>query len=256
MEPFFFGERDKPLYGVFHSANPDKYRARSVLLLYPLGQEYLRIHRAYRRLTDSLAQSGFDVLRFDYAGTGDSWGTFDQVSIAGCVASAVTAYDELKALSPESRIDVVSLRFGTLIARELVEQRSVGRLVLWEVIRKDADFFIEFHDHIARKGKTRANFVDPAGTLHYNGYAYSSDLQSELRVSKWNTFQCSKTRGVYVISTVPESAYVEFRDSLEDDHGLTIEQIEGVADWAFVDAVGGLFFPEPSLNAIVKWLTT
>ena len=96
MESFFFGNTDRMLYGVFHAASQEHYRNRSVLLLYPVGHEYMHIHRAYRRLADSLSDLGFDVLRFDYACTGDSFGEFEEASIDQWIDSAVIAYDELQ----------------------------------------------------------------------------------------------------------------------------------------------------------------
>ncbi len=254
MEPFFFGESEKRLYGVFHEADPARQRGRAVLMLYPVGQEYMRIHRAYRRLADSLAQSGFDVLRFDYACTGDSWGQFESASIADFVTSAVTAYDELKALSPASGIDVVSLRLGTAVARQLVSKRTLRSLVLWEPKENDVDFLTELHNDILRKGTNRANFLDADGTLHYNGYHYNTDLQAELQHSGWTSFQCSQASAVYLISTAPVSSFSGFRENLNDDEGLLIEQIDGPDDWTFVDSVGGLFLPEPSLAAITRWI--
>src|SRR5215831_1771331 len=43
-----------------------------IVLCGPLGHEALWLHQTMRSLTDRLAARGFAVLRFDYAGTGDS----------------------------------------------------------------------------------------------------------------------------------------------------------------------------------------
>ncbi|CAG2146514.1 serine aminopeptidase domain-containing protein [Cupriavidus plantarum] len=49
-------------------------RDTGVVLCAPLGHEAMWAHRAWRHLADQLAAAGIPVLRFDYAGTGDSSG--------------------------------------------------------------------------------------------------------------------------------------------------------------------------------------
>src|SRR5215217_413896 len=80
MNPLYFGSSQKPLYGVYHppKSQPGRpVRTTGVVLCYPLGQEYMRAHRAFRQLATLLTKSGFPVLRFDYYGTGDSGGDGD-----------------------------------------------------------------------------------------------------------------------------------------------------------------------------------
>src|SRR3954452_18804827 len=48
------------------------HRRSGIVLCAPLGHEALWLHQTIRSLSDRLAAHGFAVLRFDYAGTGDS----------------------------------------------------------------------------------------------------------------------------------------------------------------------------------------
>ena len=83
MTPLYFGERTRRLFGVYTPAHAAGRPARGVVLCHPWGQEYLHAHRSLRKLGDLLAAAGFDVLRFDYFGTGDSAGDLPEASLAG-----------------------------------------------------------------------------------------------------------------------------------------------------------------------------
>lgn len=131
MSAFFFGPPRAQLFGYFHeAAGPDR---GAVLLCGPWAREYEYAHRAMTRLAELLADDGHHVLRFDYAGTGDSWGDTTEADLDRWVDDAGTAMDELRALSGRQRIDLVGLRLGCLVAsRAAVGRHDVDRIVLWD----------------------------------------------------------------------------------------------------------------------------
>src|SRR5687768_16729988 len=112
MNPFYFGSSQRPLYGVYHPSKGRTARPVGVVLCYPLGQEYMRAHRAFRQLATLLTKNGFPVLRFDYAGTGDSAGDGSAGSVATWVEDIGAAIDELKDTAGVSRVSLVGLRAG------------------------------------------------------------------------------------------------------------------------------------------------
>ena len=253
MESFFFGNSERQLYGVFHAASPEKYRGRAVLLLFPLGQEYMRIHRAFRRLADLLAEQGFDVMRFDYACTGDSSGSFRDITYDALNDSAEIAYDELKAMSPDAQVDVVALRLGTVVARQLAQNRKVRRLVLWEPYYSDGEFLQQWEVTMVENGMTRANFIDD-NFLHFNGFAYGSTIRMSMLLGNWSEFSAAAVSDLLVLSTRDSSDFNEFKFAFGGATNLEIRSVDGPDDWAVVDSVGGLFLPEPSIVAIREWL--
>ncbi len=131
MSAFYFGPPGAQLFGYFHeAAGPDR---GAVLLCGPWAREYEYAHRAMTRLAELLADDGHFVLRFDYAGTGDSWGDTTEADLDRWVGDAGTALDELRALSGRPRVDLVGLRLGGLVAsRAAVGRRDVDRMVLWD----------------------------------------------------------------------------------------------------------------------------
>ena len=64
MNCFFFGKA-KSLFGAYYPGEGTSPRASAVLLCGPIGQEFMRVHRALHQLAGLLAAAGFHVLRFD-----------------------------------------------------------------------------------------------------------------------------------------------------------------------------------------------
>ena len=254
MESFFFGNIDRMLYGVFHAASPEHYRNRSVLLLYPVGQEYMRIHRAYRRLAYSLSDMGFDVLCFDYACTGDSYGDFEQASLNQWVDSAVIAYDELHAMSPEAKIDVIALRLGTVMARKLAQYRKIQRLVLWEPSYSDNFYWQQLEYAILEKNATRKNFVD-GDVLYNNGFAYGSSIKNSLQTGSWDNFPVSAVDEVLVVSARDAATFEGFKQICGNMGKVNVRIVAGPDDWMAADPFGGILLPEPSMTTIRKWFS-
>ena len=133
MTAFFFGATGRQLFGYYHAASAGGSAA--AVLCPSWGPEYQYAHRALRTLARRLAERGVHVLRFDYSGTGDSWGDGGDVSPAAWVNDVSTAMDELRAMSGTTAVDLVGLRLGGYIAARAASGRSdVRRLVLWDPV--------------------------------------------------------------------------------------------------------------------------
>ncbi len=96
----------------------------------PLGYEELCAHRSLYELAEGLGRQGVPVLRFDYAGTGDSADPPEGPSLALWRANLAGAIDRLKAETGVTRIVLIGLRFGALMALDAASRSDVARLVL------------------------------------------------------------------------------------------------------------------------------
>jgi len=61
MEPFYFRQPSRPLFGVYHPAQPGKSRNVGVVLCHPMGQEYVRSHRSLLQLAHIGCMVTFNV---------------------------------------------------------------------------------------------------------------------------------------------------------------------------------------------------
>lgn len=113
------------------------------MLCNPFGEEAARAHRIYRVLATHLERAGFSVLRFDYAGTGDSSG--EAFSVESAIADIGTAAEHLRAASGVNRISMIGLRFGATLAllAGARGQPTPYHLVMWDPIVDGAGYLRE-----------------------------------------------------------------------------------------------------------------
>jgi pimeloyl-ACP methyl ester carboxylesterase len=131
----YFRSQSASLFGVLHEPAGNVVRDTGVLICYPTPQEYSAMLWSIRKLGQALADSGFPVLRFDYAGTGDSSGELTESSLAQWTSDIHAAADELRELAGVRRIHVVGVRLGAALAlRAVTEGLRVRDLVLWDPV--------------------------------------------------------------------------------------------------------------------------
>jgi pimeloyl-ACP methyl ester carboxylesterase len=179
MNPFFFGTRQRRLFGVYSPARASAAGSgtKAVLLCPPWGQEYLRAHRAMKQLATLLNQAGVHVLRFDWFGTGDSAGEMRDASLAGWQADIETAIDELKDTTDAARVGLVGLRLGGTLAATVAARRrkDVDSLVLWDPVVSGEGYLKEL------LAEARPRAAERGGGHEVMGFALSEAMAAELR---------------------------------------------------------------------------
>jgi pimeloyl-ACP methyl ester carboxylesterase len=130
--PLVFEAAGAWCFGWYHAAGPSA-KGVGVVLCRPIGYEAVCCYPTYKRLAENLASSGFDVLRFDYHGTGDSAGSdSDPDRVHAWIDSTVAATSELQRLSGVSRLALFGVRLGaTLAAQAAARLGGVESLVMW-----------------------------------------------------------------------------------------------------------------------------
>jgi pimeloyl-ACP methyl ester carboxylesterase len=140
--PFYFGSRERRLYGFYHGPAGRAAATAAVLVCSPLGKEHIDSHRCLQYLADRLAGQRFGVMRFDYYGTGDSDGVGEDVTLGGMQSDVVTAVTELCRRAGTRDVMLVGLRAGataTMLLSADAVRLSLRRVVLWDPIWPTAD---------------------------------------------------------------------------------------------------------------------
>ncbi len=118
QEPFYFRSGMQQLFGWMHRpTQPTSASGLGVVLCAPFGFEAMCIHRSERAFALAIAQSGIPVLRFDYAGTGNSEDlppAADQIETWKRDIHA--AHAELRRRTGVERICLLGVRLGALLA--------------------------------------------------------------------------------------------------------------------------------------------
>lgn len=139
----WFGPSDSPLFGTVHV--PSGGRARGgVVLCPPLGKEQVDSYRGMTLLAQKLCAQGLLVLRFDYRGTGDSWGDQDQRGAVGhWQRSILDAVTYVRGCGV-GEVALVGLRVGALLASSVASECGpLTALTLWDPIVRGRSYLHE-----------------------------------------------------------------------------------------------------------------
>lgn len=139
--PVSFSNEGQKLIGVVHRPDgPEGSRYPAVLLCHGFTGQKVEAHRIFVKTAEALAAQGYLALRFDFRGSGDSEGAFEEMTFEGEVSDAVRAVDYLLAEEPvdPERIGVVGLSMGGAVAACLSgRDERIKATVLWAAV---ADF--------------------------------------------------------------------------------------------------------------------
>jgi alpha/beta superfamily hydrolase len=125
----FFELGEDQLYTVTHSAL--RARRGAVLLCGPFAVERERTYLTLVQWARTLAASGFEVLRFDYRGNGESSGAFEDMTLTRCREDAAFCAARVVAAGHGGTLVLHGVRLGALIAAELFAAGVGDGLLLW-----------------------------------------------------------------------------------------------------------------------------
>ncbi len=177
MEPFYFGTNNA-LFGAFHMAE-GMPRRHGVLLAGPLLNEGIRAHFALRQIAGRCAAMGYDVLRFDYRGLGNSNGSSAEMTLDGWSSDMLEAARELARVSGVETRTLITVRFAANLAGMLLEQTAVERLVMWDPILQGDHWLALLREGQSKlPSKLRNQIPDP--DREFMGHATGTTFVSEL----------------------------------------------------------------------------
>ena len=131
MEYIYFGNEDKKLFGVYQPPLCAIDKNIGILLCNPLGQENTGCQKIYKKLSKEIADLGIHSLRFDYYGTGDSYGKTSELSIDSIHNDISNAISELREGCEVEYLYVLGIRFGAIASALLLNSFKVDGLILW-----------------------------------------------------------------------------------------------------------------------------
>jgi alpha-beta hydrolase superfamily lysophospholipase len=210
MEAFFFGPSNQQVFAIYH---PPVQGGSEVLTVIcpPLFTEYMRTQLALRDLAISLAERGQHVLRFDYRGTGDSFGDLGEVAISDWVEDIALAVREGRELSGSSAVRLLGVRAGALLAcRSVGATNDVQRLVLWDPVPEGTGYLeslrrvqmamLERNYSLSRAERREA--------MHeYAGYTLSDRMVEEFHLLDASTYSSVPKNKLHIVSTASANGF-------------------------------------------------
>lgn len=258
LEPFYFGDPNSVLFGCFHPVSAEQRNIASVLCP-PLGDEAIRIHRAYKQIAFRLSRSGVPTLRFDYFGWGDSAGDDTDATLTRWEADINTAIEEVKRRSGATRVVLIGLRLGATLALQVANHRQdVAGVVLWEPVNKGSDYLQEMEE--AHRSKLNYFLADPVytsdlteGMTEILGFVLSATMRKQIQ--ELNAVDFIHSKGLthtLIIERAAVEASMQLRDSLASQSvDVSYQCLDDPAIWG--EDPDKALIPGQTLKAITSW---
>ena len=210
MEAFFFGPTGQQLFAMYHPPTAGDDQVLTVICP-PLFIEYMRTQLALRELAIFLAARGQHVLRFDYRGTGDSFGDTADFGISDWIDDISHAVREGRDLTGCDRVRLIGIRASALFACQSATTGSdVERLVLWDPVPDG----ISYLDALRRMQRTIVDFHPPLSRVErretsreYAGHSLSDRMVAELGSLEASVYASVPKSKLHVVSTSRENTF-------------------------------------------------
>jgi pimeloyl-ACP methyl ester carboxylesterase len=256
FQPIFFPTERGHLYGVHHFPKSGQANDRAVLIMAPMGQDYVRAHKTLQKLAVDLARRGFHVLRFDYIGTGDSSDT-DDWDLATWKRNSLDALGRLSGLSHAVALSIVGVRLGASIAAAL--DTVVDSLVLWDPVTDGSDYLDELRSlnvellrttlHSARKADRADSGVDD----ELVGHKCTVPMQESLRAfALAESFDTRSNRLLWIESKGRQSPEGHLPPNSESERSH--RQLEMDCHWNSRAELDKTLMGQPAIGAVLEFL--
>lgn len=239
MYPFYFGDSDKPLFGIYSPANPAYDKQKALLICAASFQEYMRSHRLLKQLAVSLSGRGIHVLRFDYSGCGDSPGTWENTSIDDWIKDISLAATELKDLAMVDNLSFLGVRLGaSLLPRADLEDLPGNRFILWDPILDGKQYLesliqlqVKLVNDIRRYKVSRSNYFSEHEESELVGYPVSEKSKSQLTQINMSDINWNNKKVLLLYSNNKEP-YLNFSKNNEN---IELKSLSLSCNWESLD---------------------
>ncbi|MDE3188200.1 MAG: alpha/beta hydrolase [Acidobacteriota bacterium] len=258
--------RGRELFAL-HRAPEGGSRLHAVVLCNPFGQEAIRAHRLYRVLGDRLAAAGFEVVRFDYFGSGDSAGDDEAFDLLGAVNDAVGVAEWTWARGHATRLSLLGLRLGGSVAMLASSRLTTppSHLVLFEPVLDGARYLEQLVSNNERTlteifgsrwkidPNLRVRNLPPEGEYESLGFVLGQGLRHQLgellpMARPW------QGRCAYALALTREVPQLAHWQACAGSTRLNVREAASEIDWATNSAVNTAIVPMHWIEQTLEFL--
>jgi len=245
------------LFSWHHSPPASVRRGGAIVVCPPIGYEYMSAYPTVRILAERLASLGFDVLRIDYDGTGNSTGDHDQPGRAEAwLRSVVCAIAEARRLAGSDAVAIVGIRAGGLVALQAIPTIGmVDRVVLWAAFPSGHAYLRELRALAGVHRQPHAH--DDGDDVGINAAGYVTTEDTIASIGRWT---------IDAVATAPADQILLIdRDDRAPDRkleahlqkvGASVTHIQPEGTASMLDLPHYAKVPEDVLEEILAWFGT
>ena len=187
-------------------------------------------------------------MRFDYRGSGDSFGELEDTTLADWLEDIALVEREGREISDGRVVHLLGVRAGALLAcRSAAVASTIKRVVLWdpivdgsgyvETLRQAQVELCDLHPHLGRAQRREA-------MREYAGYTLSDRMVGELSSLDARVYSSLPAGMLHVVSTLPENSFPV--------HAIPYENVAFQCDWDIVS--NEPLMPRPVIERLVACL--
>ena len=232
-KPVVFRNKGQQLIGILHIPDGATPPLPAVLMLHGFTGHKIETHRLFVRTARRIAEAGIAAFRFDFRGSGDSEGKFEDMTIYEELSDALKAFELLSEDFHEvdsRRLGVLGFSLGGCVAAMLAGRvgERVKALALWSAVSEDPpDNFRFFRSLFDNREDKSTDWVEHSG--YRVGKAFFEELENVTPLKDVSSY-----RGPAIIlhgsedKTVSPEHAVTYYETLKRNNGdVEMHIIEG-----------------------------
>lgn len=256
-----FLDTTPPLYAFAHRAQGAPKGV--VVIAGPFAEEKKAAQRALVAASRTFAEAGYEVLRFDFRGTGDSGGEFARADVANWCDDLRAAIAAARQLS-DAPLTLLGLRFGAALAWQVAADESlkIENLVLWEPVTNGSSYArqnrqrSQIRAQMTQGAQGTANQTQASGgDFDFDGFLVSEALQNGMAQLDLSAAPAPKVKRLLLLQISGSPRLKKpFEDLVAQARQNGIESaIDNVAVEAFWSSIG-LIDTSEVRDRTLQWL--
>jgi len=227
-----------------------KTRKKAVIIVGPIGPEYMHCHRSVKCLAQKIADNGFYSIRYDHLGMGDSSSDLNNGDLMCKWMNSINAikYYALENLSIDEVI-VISLRSGALILAKYMESNTLNFPIFWYPYINGKRYIrdINIIDKLLKIDITDEN-------KNINGGGYPITPSAKKTLEEINLLNLKYKKGIELLiiedSNVPSNT--KFNHVMANNFNINNQLLPGLSE--MTQQAGLSIVPQVCLEKICDWI--
>jgi hypothetical protein len=232
-----------------HKPNTELSSSTGIIIISPMGPEYMYCYRTIKCLSNKLASQGFYTLRYDPVGMGNSSSDLHDTNIVEKWIATPSKLSEhfLKACGLKDII-FIGLRSGCLILSELLKLEKARGAVYWYPYTNGK---VWVRDLSLVDSMLNINSDDPA-LIDGGGYPLTSQAQDRISQVNLNQSSFKLLENILLIEDSKSLPNKKLAAILEDGQKLEKLALPGMKE--MLQQATHSIVPQSNLDAITQWM--